>query len=106
MINSRDIKELIPEIKIMAQQFLDKCEQEGIDVIITSTFRGFESQNAIYAQGRSKPGPKVTNAKGGESWHNYRCAFDFVPIKNGKAQWNDLKLFERCGQIAESVGLE
>ena len=48
----------------------------------------------------------MTNAKGGQSFHNYKCAFDFVPIVNGKAQWNDIALFERCGTIAEAAGLE
>ena len=52
------------------------------------------------------PGKKVTNAKPGMSFHNHRCAFDFVPIVNGKAQWSDAALFEQCGAIAESVGLE
>lgn len=75
-------------------------------MLITSTLRDNESQAALYAQGRTTPGNKVTNAKAGQSFHNYACAFDFVPLVNGKAQWNDLKLFERCGSIAESVGLE
>ena len=48
----------------------------------------------------------MTNAKPGQSFHNYRVAFDFVPIVNGKAMWNDLDTFNKCGEIAESVGLE
>lgn len=106
MINSRKIEDLHPKVADMCQRFIDACDKVGIDVIITSTYRDNESQAAIYAQGRTAPGKKVTNAKPGQSWHNWRCAFDFVPIVNGKAQWNDLKLFERCGVIAESVGLE
>jgi peptidoglycan LD-endopeptidase CwlK len=38
--------------------------------------------------------------------HNYRVAFDFVPIVKGKANWSDPGLFEMCGSIAESCGLE
>jgi peptidoglycan L-alanyl-D-glutamate endopeptidase CwlK len=90
----------------MAREFIAKCAADGIDVIITSTYRDAESQAALYAQGRTAPGKRVTNAKAGQSYHNYRCAFDFVPIVNGKAAWNDSALFERCGKIAESVGLE
>ncbi len=106
MINSRDIKELHPRVADMCQLFLDKCKDEGIDVIITSTYRDRESQQTLYDQGRSKPGKKVTNAKPGQSFHNWRVAFDFVPIVSGKAQWNDISLFKRCGEIAKSIGLE
>lgn len=42
------------------------------------TLRTFAEQDALYAQGRTKPGNKVTNAKGGESYHNYGLAFDIV----------------------------
>lgn len=106
MINSRDIKELHPRVQTRCQAFLDTCKEDGIDILITSTYRDGESQNALFAQGRSKPGARVTNARSGQSYHNWRCAFDFVPIKNGKAIWNDPALFERCGAIAEEVGLE
>lgn len=106
MINSRDIKDLHPKVQPKVEAFLGKCKAAGIDVLITSTYRDAECQNALYAQGRTKPGQKVTNAKAGQSWHNWRCAFDFVPIVNGKAQWDDASLFQKCGEIAESCGLE
>lgn len=89
----------------MCNAFIQKCAAEGIDILITSTFRDNASQNALYAQGRTKPGKKVTNAQAGKSWHNWRVAFDFVPVVNGKAQWNDTETFNRCGEIGESCGL-
>lgn len=82
------------------------CKDKGIDVILTSTYRDKESQDALYAQGRTTPGKKVTNAKGGQSMHNWRVAFDVVPVINGKAVWNDDNLWNRVGEIGESVGLE
>lgn len=106
MINSRDLKDLHPKVAALCQRFIDACKAQGIDVLITSTYRDAESQSALYAQGRTTSGHIVTNAKAGQSWHNWRCAFDFVPIINGKAQWNNTATFERCGQIAESLGLE
>ena len=106
MINSRKIEDLHPRVAELCRQFMAKCAKQGIDVLITSTYRDNESQAALYAQGRTKPGPKVTGAKPGQSYHNHRVAFDFVPIVNGKAAWNDTKLFVRCGEIAESCGLE
>ena len=105
MINSRNINDLHPKVAWLCLNLIDKCKQEGIDIIITSTYRDFEAQKALYAQGRTTPGRKVTNAKGGQSFHNYRVAFDFVPIVNGKAQWNDKALFNRIGIMGEDMGL-
>lgn len=105
MINSRSLDDLTPAMKVKCQQFIEKCKEAGVDVIITSTYRDFESQNALYAQGRTKPGAKVTNAKAGESFHNFRVAFDFCPVVGGKAMWSDIKTFTKCGEIGESIGL-
>jgi peptidoglycan L-alanyl-D-glutamate endopeptidase CwlK len=53
----------------------------------THTYRSIEEQNALYAQGRTIKGNIVTNAKGGESYHNYGLAFDIAILldndKNG-----------------------
>ena len=44
----------------------------------THTLRTFAEQDALYAQGRTKAGAKVTNARGGASYHNYGMAIDIV----------------------------
>lgn len=105
MINSRSLSDLLPPARARAQAFLDACTRQGIDILITSTYRDLDSQAALYAQGRTSPGRIVTNARPGQSFHNFRVAFDFVPIVNGKCDWSDLSLFTRCGAIGESVGL-
>jgi peptidoglycan L-alanyl-D-glutamate endopeptidase CwlK len=106
MINSRKLEDLHPRVKTMCERFIYSCAKHNIDVLITSTYRDAASQNALYAQGRTLPGKKVTNASAGKSFHNWRVAFDFVPIVAGKAMWSDTALFTKCGEIAESVGLE
>lgn len=106
MINSRDLADLHPEVRAMAQKFIDQCKAVDIDVIITSTYRDLEDQAVIYAAGRTMPGPIRTNAKPGQSIHNYRLAFDFCPIVHGKAVWDDLALYERCGAIGKQIGLD
>ena len=106
MINSRSLDDLLPVVKVKVQQFLDKAKAEGIDLLVTSTYRDNESQNVLYAQGRTTGGTKVTNAKAGQSFHNWRCAVDVVPIVNGKAVWNDVNTWARVGVIGKSVGLE
>lgn len=106
MINSRDIDELEPVTQLKCRQFVNKCAEAGIDVIITSTYRDYESQDALYAKGRTAPGKIVTNAQAGQSFHNFRVAFDFVPVVDGKAQWDDTLLWGLCGKIAVNCGLE
>jgi len=106
MINSRSLSDLKPKVAALASEFINRCKAQNIDIIITSTYRDHESQNALYAQGRTAPGKKVTNAKAGQSFHNWKVAFDFVPVVNGKPVWDNDELITKCGEIGESVGLE
>lgn len=57
--------------------------------------RTFEEQDRLYAQGRTASGSIVTQARGGESAHNYGCAFDAtIWTSNGAPIWiprNDFK---------------
>lgn len=106
MICSRDPKDLHPYVQTLCKRFLAACKSQGLDVIVTSTLRDEDCQNALYAQGRTRPGKIVTNARGGQSYHNYGLAFDFVPIVAGKARWNEVALFRKAGEIAEACGLE
>lgn len=113
---SRSLSSLNLPTKLRAERFVDACKAEGIDVLIYCTFRSHDEQDSLFRIGRTIPGDKVsiirpmglkvTNARGGESWHNYGSAFDFVPLVHGKAAWNDSALYAQCGAIAESVGLE
>lgn len=106
MINSRKIEDLHPHVAGLCREHIERCREQGIEIIVTSTFRDKESQNALYAQGRTAPGAKVTNAKGGQSFHNWHVAYDVVPVVNGKAVWNDEGLWRKIGQIGQEVGLE
>lgn len=110
MISSRKLEDLHPTVKAMADAFLSMCRAQGIDVLVTCTYRDAEEQNRLYAIGRTVPGRKVTNAKAGQSAHNYRLAFDVVPLRHGKPVWGtsgeDGALWNKIGTIGESVGLE
>ncbi len=107
MINSRSLDDLIPEAKQRVEAFINACKAEGIDLLITSTYRDLDSQNALYAQGRTAPGRIVTNAKGGQSFHNYRCAVDVVPLINGKPNWDvSDPVWKKLGKLGKDSGLE
>lgn len=109
MINSRSIADLHPIVREKAMLFLPAVHKAGYEIIITSTYRDNEAQTALYAIGRTKPGVKVTNAKAGESFHNYRLAFDIVPVRYGKLVWgttgDDLVLWKNIAKIGKEYGL-
>jgi len=107
MINSRSLDDLLPPVKERVEKFLNAAKAAGIDLLVTSTYRDNASQDALYAQGRTTPGKKVTNAKAGQSWHNYKCAVDVVPIVAGKPRW-DVKdeVWQQVGALGKAAGLE
>jgi peptidoglycan L-alanyl-D-glutamate endopeptidase CwlK len=102
----KDVSLLHPKVQEMTGLFLSKCKAAGYNVIITSTYRNEEEQNALYAQGRTAPGNVVTNARFGDSLHNYKVALDFAPVVNGNIPWNDKKLFMKIADIGVSCGFE
>jgi hypothetical protein len=52
-----------------------------------SGFRSTSYQDSLYAKGRTSPGKKVTNARGGASAHNYGCASDWTVFDGEQAIW-------------------
>ena len=107
MINSRDLNELLPEVKTRVEKFIQSCKDKGIDILVTSTYRDMESQAALYAQGRTTEGKIVTNAGPGDSYHNWRCAVDVVPLINGKPDWDGSHPVQATiGELGEQAGLE
>lgn len=95
------------------------CGDVGQIIAVTSGIRTVDAQNVLYNQphdgiDNDKDGivdesdEKVTNAKGGCSFHNYGVAFDICFIENGKATWPDPSdprwlIIEKIGN---SLGLE
>ena len=107
MINSRSLDDLLPAVKVRVEKFINSAKDAGIDLLVTSTYRDNESQNALYAQGRTKQGRIVTNAKAGQSFHNYRCAVDVVPLINGKPVWDaENDIWQKVGDLGIAAGLE
>lgn len=72
---------------------------------LTATFRSNEEQNSLYAIGRTVKGAKVTNAKAGQSAHNYlpSFAFDIAFIGlNKKLDWNPT-LFKKFAALIKEA---
>jgi peptidoglycan L-alanyl-D-glutamate endopeptidase CwlK len=93
-ITTERIKMLHPKLRDEANEIYDEiCEALTGRAIcrFTRTFSTFAEQDAIYAQGRTKPGAKISNARGGMSFHCYGLAIDIVLIKDGKEAVWDMK---------------
>lgn len=83
----------------------------GCDYVAISGTRSCAEQNALFAQGRTKAGKKVTNAKCGESNHNFGIALDFGVFDGGRYLDNDeptraRRVHAAVGEIAARHGVE
>ena len=87
-ISQQRLSVLYPEFARRLQIVIDTLSLQGFEIRITAGLRTWAQQDALYAQGRTAPGNIVTYAKGGESWHCYSCAADFVPMLNGQPVWD------------------
>ncbi len=103
MKESREISDLHLVLQRGVKEFIKRCKSEGLNIRITQTLRDSEYQDWLYAKGRTSGGSIVTNARGGNSFHNYGLAFDICKNIKGK-EYSDLIFFHRCGQIWEDMG--
>lgn len=117
MINSRALDDLLPQVRNRTQAFIDAARAQGIELRPICTYRDFAFQASLYAIGRTVPGEDVTasrpmgrtvtNSGPGESWHNWKCAVDLAPFDaKGKPIWKDAALWNRIGEMGESMGFE
>ncbi|SDL03715.1 peptidoglycan L-alanyl-D-glutamate endopeptidase CwlK [Paenibacillus sp. ov031] len=80
---------LHPVVAESEKLLVRKAARRGIEIVITHDFRSINEQDALYNQGRSLSGNIVTNAKGGESYHNYGLAIDFaLRTPEGDVVWD------------------
>ena len=119
------LDDLRPKTKKLCELWIEECRKNGINLVVTQTFRSPELQEAYYSQGREsleivnlkrkkvgldkiteKENKIVTKAAPWTSPHNYGLAWDFAPIVNGKIDWNNLELFRKCGEIAKKLNFE
>lgn len=74
------IEEIHPVLRAeLGQIYKEICEALSgkLGCRFVQVYRSIEYQNELYAQGRTKPGQKVTDAKGGYSYHNHGLGVDF-----------------------------
>lgn len=89
---------LTPEARAFVVLVAERAAAEGIALRLLSGKRSCAQQNALYAQGRTAPGPIVTGARGCMSWHVQGAAVDFEPTPRTEAA------YARVGAIATELG--
>ncbi|WP_054704129.1 M15 family metallopeptidase [Bacillus sp. JCM 19041] len=95
LINNVEIDEIInseglhPIVEEKTEELIKQSSEVGIDIIITDGYRSIEEQDKLYKQGRQNSGQVVTNAKGGQSYHNFGLAVDYALLnENGEPIWD------------------
>lgn len=105
----KNLSTLHPKVQEKFRPFLQEANEflapQGVVVKLISGTRTYAEQDALYAQGRTKPGKKVTNAKGGYSNHNFGVAGDLGLFK-GKEYLGESPLYKKLVPIGEKHGLE
>lgn len=85
-ISMKRIETMHPKLREQLRADYLQCNNEIVPKFkrlrITQALRTIKEQDDLYAQGRTKPGKKVTNARGGQSYHNFGLAFDIVILED------------------------
>lgn len=94
--------EIHPELAKKVATLLNEAHAQGLDVFAFEGFRSIQKQNALYESGQG-----VTQATGGNSYHNYGLAVDVV-FKNekGNPSWDENYDWQKLGEIGKSLGLK
>lgn len=113
---SRDLDDLLAELRTQAEQLLANCAGRGYEMRPFFTLRTAEDQAKLWRQSRTsqeidqrtqeledggapylariirdvgpQSGPKVTNAIPGLSWHQWGEAMDCFWVVDGGAEWS------------------
>lgn len=106
-ISLQRINTLHPLLRKEAEDLINIAESrlpKHLAIRVTHGLRTFAEQQALYQQGRTKPGKIVTNAAPGSSYHNYGLALDFAILydkdKNGTydvVSWDVVKDEDKDG---------
>lgn len=96
---------LHPFVQAYARALYFKAREHDLVVNIIGGLRTYAEQDALYAQGRTRPGNVVTNARGGFSNHNFGIAFD-VGLFERNQYLGESPMYKAVGALGEELGLE
>ena len=103
--SERNIVTLLAEVQPLARTLIESAAAIGNAITAMPGTSTYEEQNALYEQGRSKPGRIVTNARGGYSNHNFGIAFDIGVFEGGR-YLDESPAYKAVGALGIKLGLE
>ena len=105
--SEKRLQQLHPAAASAVRAMIADLAAQGIVVEVVQGLRTFAEQDALFAKGRTAPGSIVTQARGGQSNHNYGLAADLCPFTNDKPDWNaPMQVWAAIGTAAAAHGLE
>lgn len=99
--SERNIATLLPKAQEVARRWLKaataRARELGVEVRIIDANRTYAEQDKLFSKR-----PKVTNARGGQSWHNFGLAFDFGVFK-GSSYLGNSPHYKTLGALAKDI---
>lgn len=105
----RNLDHLYPAFRSKVETVLeglkDWCTKHAPDLVPTviETYRPQSRQNALYAKGRTAPGPKVTQTL--RSRHTEGLAVDICPFRNKQPVWDHKQFWAYYGHLCRANGI-
>ncbi len=101
-----------PQLLEKVGRVLAAMDALGFPMMVTDGLRTVEQQRVLYAQGRTAPGPVVTNCDGATKRSNHQAhidkfghAVDCCFVIDGKPSWDAQLPWKAYGAAAEAHGL-
>ena len=105
--SEKRLQRLHPALASAVRAIVADLAAQGTTVEVVQGLRTFAEQDELYAKGRTTPGAIVTQARGGESNHNFGLAVDLCPFTDDKPNWNaPMSVWAAIGASAAAHGLE
>lgn len=100
--SEKNLATVQPQLQKMGRELLRRLAAQGLTFKVTSGNRTKEEQRALYAKGRTAPGPKVTWTL--NSRHIGGRAIDITLFSGKNPVWES-KHYATAGRIGKELGL-
>ena len=100
--SERNLATVQPQLADLGRELLRRLAAQGLTFKVTSGSRTQAEQDALYAQGRTKPGPVVTWTR--KSRHIGGRAIDLTLFSGKNPVWES-KHYETAGKVGKELGL-
>lgn len=87
-VPNRDVSHLYPVFADLVKKGVASANAAGYPIAVFEAYRSPGRQDWLYAQGRTRPGNVITQAKAWESAHQAGVAVDLALYKDGKWSWD------------------